>query len=116
MIKSLNLGTTLLLRFGIGIVALLVVATCADAQTTITSLEPASCQPGVPTKLTLKGTKLPSDLRVLTNRTDVKVEVESVTDVHGKRPMGPAPKPRRWRQRRFLQRSCVLSFKDQWRR
>ena len=65
----------------LGIFGLLLVATCANAQTTITSLQPASCQPGVPTKLTLTGTKLPSNLRVLTNRTDVKIEVESVTDV-----------------------------------
>lgn len=81
MIRSLNPSTTLLLRLGIGIVGLLVVVKWAQAQTTITSLEPASCQPGIPTKLTLKGTKLTSDLRVLTNRTDVNVQVESVTDV-----------------------------------
>ncbi len=51
----------------------------ANAQTTITSLQPASCQPGVPTKLTLRGSKLPSHLRVLTNRNGAKIELESVT-------------------------------------
>ncbi|HUP77389.1 MAG TPA: hypothetical protein VM260_02430, partial [Pirellula sp.] len=50
----------------------------ANAQATISSLQPASCQPGVTTKLTLHGSKLPNTLRVLTNRTDAKVEIESV--------------------------------------
>ena len=50
-----------------------------EAQT-ITSLQPASCQPGVPTKLTIRGSKLPSDLRVITNRTDVKAALEKVSD------------------------------------
>ena len=75
-----KLGASLLFQSLMGIAGLLLSAMCANAQTTITSLRPASCQPGVPTKLTLTGTKLPSNLRVLTNRTDVKVEVESVTD------------------------------------
>lgn len=51
----------------------------ALAQSTLTSLQPASCQPGVTTKLTLRGSKLPSNLRVLTNRADAKVEMASVT-------------------------------------
>lgn len=61
------------------VVCLLITATYADAQVTITTLQPASCQPGVPTKLTLRGSKFPSNLRVLTNRADAKVELESVT-------------------------------------
>ncbi len=56
------------------------IATNANAQSIITSLQPASCQPGVPTKITLRGNKLPSNLRVRTNRSDIKVEIESVTE------------------------------------
>ena len=63
----------------IGVACLLLSSANADAQATITSLQPASCQPGVSRKLTLRGSKLPSNLRVLTNRGDAKVELESVT-------------------------------------
>ena len=62
------------------VIALLSTCGQANAQTTITAIKPASCQPGVPCKLTLNGSKLPADLRVRTNRSDVKVEVESVAD------------------------------------
>jgi Protein of unknown function (DUF1553)/Protein of unknown function (DUF1549)/Bacterial Ig-like domain (group 2) len=62
------------------VVALLSVCGKVNAQTTIASIKPASCQPGVPCKLTLNGSKLPVDLRVRTNRSDVKVEIESVAD------------------------------------
>ena len=62
----------------ISLVCLLFPASIANAQATISSLQPASCQPGVTTKLTLRGSKLPSNLRVLTNRTDAKVEIENV--------------------------------------
>ena len=62
------------------VIALLLSCGQANAQTTIASIKPASCQPGVPCKLTLYGSKLPADLRVRTNRPDVKVEIESVTD------------------------------------
>ncbi len=63
----------------ISVICLLLTSADADAQAIITSLQPASCQPGVPTKMTLRGSKLPSNLRVLTNRADAKVELENVT-------------------------------------
>ncbi len=63
---------------GFILVCLLSLTANAIAQTTITSLQPASCQPGVTTKLTLRGSKLPDNLRVLTNRADAKVAIESV--------------------------------------
>lgn len=64
---------------GFCLVCLLSLTGNTFAQTTIASLQPASCQPGVTTKLTLRGSKLPSNLRVLTNRADAKVEMECVT-------------------------------------
>jgi hypothetical protein len=51
----------------------------ASAQS-ITALQPASCQPGVPTKLKIRGSKLPSDLRVVSHRKDIKVAIEKVSD------------------------------------
>ena len=61
------------------LVCLLFPIAVASAQTSIVSLQPVSCQPGVTTKLTLRGSKIPSNLRVLTNRADAKVGIESVT-------------------------------------
>ena len=63
----------------IGVACLLLSSTNAEAQATITSLQPASCQPGLPTRLTVRGSKLPSNLRVLTNSADAKIELENVT-------------------------------------
>lgn len=63
----------------ISTISLVLMSAYANAQANITSLQPASCQPGVPTKMTLRGSKLPSNLRVLTNRADAKVELENVT-------------------------------------
>jgi len=60
-------------------VCLFAMAASADAQTAIVSLQPASCQPGVSTKFTLRGSKLPNELRVRSNRQGVTVAIESPT-------------------------------------
>ena len=66
------------LALAVSLACFLFLTSDAIAQATIGSLQPASCQPGVTTKLILRGSKLPSNLRVLTNRTDAKVQIEAV--------------------------------------
>ena len=46
----------------------------------ITALQPTSCQPGVPAKLKIRGSKLPNDLRVVSHRKEVKVAIEKGSD------------------------------------
>ena len=52
----------------------------AVGQATIVSVQPCSVQPGVKAKLSVRGTKLPSNLRVATDRDEVKIAIESVAD------------------------------------
>ena len=58
---------------------------------------PASVQPGVKSTLILRGTKLPANLRVVSNREEVKLSLEKVADVEAaisiEVPSGTRPGP-----------------------
>lgn len=69
------------LRYGILVIVCCFFLFLPQAKSqSIASLQPASCQPGVPTKLTLRGSKLPNNLRVLSDRKDIRVSIEKVAE------------------------------------
>ncbi len=72
-------ATTLL--YAVVIAFCLVVLASQSFAQSIASLQPTSLQAGVSTKLTVRGSKLPSNLRVLSNRNDIRVAIEKVSDV-----------------------------------